>query len=492
MIVKDEEAFLAGCLESVAQHVDEMVVVDTGSSDRTIEIARTFGARVVEREWPGGFAEARNWSIDEATGDFILVLDADERLADGAGKALRATVDAEAEGAPATLYLPLIVNVDAGGHSLGADHMPRLWRNRPDLRFEGRIHESVAGPERIVRNYVDAITILHLGYDPSVRAARNKSERNITLLEAELAGRPGNPELLYYLAKEKYALGDDEGALALFRKVIADGTILNFTLNSHLFGAECLRTLERPQEAQQLALAALRKHRDYGELWYVAAKAAVDLKRWILAEAQFKEAKNEAQGLVATAFRDPSVRAWRADLGRGRALLNQGRLPEALELLEAVRGSIPEGPDRVDVDMLLVEGYFDGGDHKKAWVALQPIMDTSPADATPAFIAFANLYLETMGPAAAYQFVEDALHVHPNMTSDVRAVGAAAELAELIGDQDRRMFWLKGCVKLGSNVVQHYLDLASLLAEAGELSAAEAAARAAQRLLGHGGDEGPL
>ncbi len=87
MIVKDEEEMLPRCLAAVAEHVDELVIVDTGSTDRTVEIAESFGADVVEFPWNGSFADARNVSLDRATGDWILWLDADEVLDDGPGRA---------------------------------------------------------------------------------------------------------------------------------------------------------------------------------------------------------------------------------------------------------------------------------------------------------------------------------------------------------------------------------------------------------------------
>ncbi len=80
MIVRDEEEMLPRCLAAVADAVDEIIIVDTGSVDRTIEIARSFGAQVIEREWTGSFSDARNASFDAATGDWILYLDADEVL----------------------------------------------------------------------------------------------------------------------------------------------------------------------------------------------------------------------------------------------------------------------------------------------------------------------------------------------------------------------------------------------------------------------------
>ena len=82
MIVKDEGKFLEGCLESVKNFVDEIVIVDTGSTDNTIQIAEKFGAKVVKHNWDNSFSEARNVSLKHATKDWILVLDADERISE--------------------------------------------------------------------------------------------------------------------------------------------------------------------------------------------------------------------------------------------------------------------------------------------------------------------------------------------------------------------------------------------------------------------------
>ena len=89
MIVKDEEEMLPDCLASCADGVDEMVIVDTGSTDRTVEIAESFGATVLHFAWNGSFSDARNHGVEAATGTHILWLDADERLEDGDAAGLR-------------------------------------------------------------------------------------------------------------------------------------------------------------------------------------------------------------------------------------------------------------------------------------------------------------------------------------------------------------------------------------------------------------------
>lgn len=80
MIVKDEESFIANCLQSVQDIVDEIIIVDTGSTDKTIEIANTYGVKIYHLPWNNNFSAARNFSLDKATGEWIIILDADEEL----------------------------------------------------------------------------------------------------------------------------------------------------------------------------------------------------------------------------------------------------------------------------------------------------------------------------------------------------------------------------------------------------------------------------
>ena len=484
MIVRDEQEFIAGCLESAALVVDEILVVDTGSTDRTVEIAETFGARVERFAWCDDFAAARNAALEVAAGDFVLWLDADEQLTEPSGRVLRQIVQGEPVNAPPTVYLPLIVSVDRAGQTIGADHMARLWRRRSELSFSGRVHEEVGvGLHGLKRHVVDALEIRHFGYDSEVIQSRAKHARNQRLLEADLAERPDDPRLLYYLAKERYSVGDDAEALSLFERVIDDGGIVNLALSAHVFACECLRALGRAEEAMQLALAGTRRSPDYGELWYVAAQAALEAGRPIQAEAQFARAAARPTGVAALAFRDPTVAAWRADAGRGAALLRQGHAAEALGVLRETRLRVPSGADRIALELDLVDAALAIGEQAEAWTVLEPLLDDAPADAVSPLLVLVNLYVEVMGLAAAYGFIEDCLAVHPTMADRLEPVAAAAELAGALGDDAHQLRWLQRCARLESPIVQHYVDLSRLLIDQGALGAAEAAARAAQRLL---------
>jgi tetratricopeptide (TPR) repeat protein len=214
MIVKDEEAMLPRCLAAVAGHVDEIVVVDTGSTDRTVEIAESFGARVLHHAWTGDFSAARNVSLDAATGDWLMYLDADEVLVEGDGPRLRELLGRTwREG----FYVTETNHVGDLEDGVAVTHNAlRVFRNRADYRFEGRVHEQFAHrlpslPERLE---VSPLRVEHFGYLGAVRDAKEKSRRNIELLQRQVADGVDDPFLHFNLGSELAAAGDHEVALA--------------------------------------------------------------------------------------------------------------------------------------------------------------------------------------------------------------------------------------------------------------------------------------
>ncbi len=216
MIVKDEEEMLPGCLEAVASAVDEIIVVDTGSTDRTVEIAKSFGARVIDFPWNGSFSDARNVGLDAATGDWLLYLDADEHLIPEDAPRIRELLSRTwREG------FHLVETNYTGGDDAGTavTHLAlRLFRNRPEYRFEGRIHEQKASrmptylPERFEAT---TIRIRHYGYLKSRVSAREKSRRNIELLEIEARESPSAFNS-FNLGSEYLMLGDPATAARHF------------------------------------------------------------------------------------------------------------------------------------------------------------------------------------------------------------------------------------------------------------------------------------
>lgn len=207
MIVRDEERFLAGCLDSLDGVVDEVVVVDTGSTDGSVAIARERGAEVLERSWDGDFAAARNLGLDAARGRWILYIDADERLRPVTRAAVEELLDQAPEVAFTVLFRPRI------GYTPYREY--RLWRNDPRIRFTRSMHERVvyaidevasADGRSIGRA---PLAIDHLGYEGD---QSHKHARDLPLLRARLAADPDDVYNLWHAGRILRATGDTAAA----------------------------------------------------------------------------------------------------------------------------------------------------------------------------------------------------------------------------------------------------------------------------------------
>ena len=215
MIARDEARFIGGCIESVKGAVDEVVVADTGSTDGTAELARRAGARVVPFTWCDDFAAARNASIAAASGDWLLILDADERLSAAGAAAVRDAVR-RASAPVGMLRLHDASRLDAapadvisGQARLGeCSEIPRLIRHDPDLAYEGVIHEHInAYMTRHARTAMRVgADIVHLGAVPGLRVDRQKRLRNVRLLRRRCESDPLDFDAAGYLAMELYGL----------------------------------------------------------------------------------------------------------------------------------------------------------------------------------------------------------------------------------------------------------------------------------------------
>ena len=211
---------LPRCLAAVAPAVDEIVIVDTGSTDRTIEIARAYGANVIEREWTGSFSDARNVSFEAATGDWIIYLDADEVLvaedvqpaakaspaARGARRSTssRRATPASSATAPRSPTTRCACSATARTTASRAVSTSRSPTTCP-LYAAGRLEQS-------------SVRIEHYGYLGAVRDAKEKSRRNLDLLKAQQAESPSDAFLHFNLGTEYSVLGDYGSALTEYEQ----------------------------------------------------------------------------------------------------------------------------------------------------------------------------------------------------------------------------------------------------------------------------------
>ncbi len=191
LIVKDEATTIEACLKSLKGVADEIVVVDTGSTDDTIARAKKHGAKVNQTEWTDDFSAARNVSLQHATGDWALWIDADETLDPGSVSAIHEALMRPQFGG----FFVRIVNYLADtGQAAQYVHRPiRLFRLADGVKFVGRIHEqvspSIQATGRPCAN-LDGVVLHHSGYRPQAMRDKNKLERTISMLEREVAERP--------------------------------------------------------------------------------------------------------------------------------------------------------------------------------------------------------------------------------------------------------------------------------------------------------------
>jgi glycosyltransferase involved in cell wall biosynthesis len=195
----NEQTLLPGLLSSVYGLADELVIgIDSRSTDRTWKIACQYGARVLSVDWQEDFSYARNLTIDAATGDWILVLDADERLLPGGQAAVRVVLDC----APTTPDPHAVTGIafqimqcDLNGTFVTVQRTSgRLFRNRPEIRYRGIVHEEPLWlPDPAQTSWAEITGdphIIHYGYDPVIWAERGKYARNLRLLEQRCADDP--------------------------------------------------------------------------------------------------------------------------------------------------------------------------------------------------------------------------------------------------------------------------------------------------------------
>ena len=197
MILRNEEKNLLRSLKPVAHLFDEAVVVDTGSTDSTVKIARSLGACVHEIKWNNDFAAARNYSIGKAKADYLFWLDGDNAISPQDVARLRKLLETETG---EVIGWGREILVPRGGSLI----QKRLFPRRPDVFFRGRIHEQLSHPDWFRFVYL-GVDILHWGYqDPA--AAKAKGLRNLELLTEELEAAPGDFFLLYQKGKTLFNL----------------------------------------------------------------------------------------------------------------------------------------------------------------------------------------------------------------------------------------------------------------------------------------------
>ncbi|OGU33966.1 MAG: hypothetical protein A2068_05390 [Ignavibacteria bacterium GWB2_35_6b] len=205
MIIKNEERYLEGCLSSVKGIVDEIVIVDTGSTDNSLKIAEKYNAKIFHFDWNNDFSAARNFALLNSRGDFILYLDADERLSkDSVAELKKLTNGNKLAGYKCTVESPSQVS----GSSNVMKYV-RLFANHPRIKFTGKAHEQIEDSlrEKNFQIYDSNIKIIHLGYDVSEEELKTKAKRNLELLQKDYENNPSGYNA-FQIGQTYVVLGD--------------------------------------------------------------------------------------------------------------------------------------------------------------------------------------------------------------------------------------------------------------------------------------------
>lgn len=280
MIVKNEETFLEKCLLSVKDWVDEIIIVDTGSDDDSINIARRFTKKLYFHPWEGSFSKARNQAMQYATGDWIFQIDGDEEMIEGSGIILRDTVNTAGS---ADAFLVTLISTYSNGQKMARHNFERLFRNNGIIHYESIVHNQVVG-QTCTRP--SKIEIMHYGYDiADEKKAHEKFIRTTELLKKKIAADFDDPMPHHYLGTSYLSRGlyqeciaESEKAIELSERI---GDAHMGFLWSHYNAAISYYRLGDLKNAQKHALRAIRKFDGHMDSYYILSIVAFDEERWV-------------------------------------------------------------------------------------------------------------------------------------------------------------------------------------------------------------------
>jgi len=329
LIVKNEERFLPGCLRSIAVVCDELVVVDTGSTDRTVAIAREFDAVVRTFAWTGDFAAARNESLAHARGEFVLSIDADEELHSDDAAPLR---DALASGACDVVAMRIVSQL-AGGAGSNVGRYPRVFRRYPDARFTYAIHEQIwpSLAPHAPRVLDSELRIVHHGYDQDEAVLQQKRVRNLEACRRVVAREPENAFFLFHVGLGHLQLAEPMAALPWLAQAHEHASTERERANVLAAMGQALVDAGQPAEAIEPLRRSVELAPSQTWAWSSLGEALLAVGRHAEAGDALARCLGVAHSSLHTDVSPPAPTLW-MKLGLARLLV--GRVAEAADALE--------------------------------------------------------------------------------------------------------------------------------------------------------------
>ena len=482
MIAKNEAEFIVGAVESVVGFADEVIVVDTGSTDDTVALARNAGARVEFFPWIGDFSAARNASLSYATADWALCLDADERLTRASRSSIRAVM--EEGGDPHRVVCVKILNYTRDGQFMNDGFSGRLFRNVPTMRFTGRVHEEVGGDRADVStDYRLDISFEHFGADPAVMREKAKDQRNIELLESRLKDKPDDLLTWFYLGSQHGMAGRVEAATRAFERVVdlfernpsAHSVVVrNLPVPYSYVGVvRGLLDLGRAARAVEVGNRGLTRFPDNPDLWFQTAFAYVQQNELVHARRYLERSlETDLTGFGLIAMNNKSIKAWRAEKYLGDIDFEEGHRAEAYRRYAAVFDRIPELPDEIiPVAARLVElaCEFDDLDQVGRWA--RAYLRLRPTEYHVG-LQVALLLKQKRGLQATYDYLIGLWDHVEALHDKVEWALAVGEVAQEAGERQEALRWYEQAMGMGHTEPPFLAQVARLLVEVGAHDAA--------------------
>ena len=400
MIVKNEEEMLPECLESIDGLVDEIILVDTGSTDKTLEIAERFGAKIFHFPWINDFSAARNESIKHATGDYLLIMDADERLYEFDRTAFDNAMQFDDFNVglvalhQATSRNALLDDVVCGDARRGSPILlPRFIKKTADFRYEGVVHEQPTFDTQFQFRVIEA-NIVHHGADDDWRAQRAKKERNLELLLSSVDDFGDMAIYWSYLASELEGANRNEEmreairkGWAVVEKNIAEGKCTADSAIACLYPSLLISEGKVKEGLEALSLVMGRNlpssFINPNLLYSAAYSLSIIEVPAVFRDDIFSLIAEIAQlclDLRNEAFLEeilPGVVGWKAKELLGHAYLRLRRYDEALQIFNELK---QEKPTFGHIDYWIVEVYLDIGSEdsiKEGMALLVPLLENS-------------------------------------------------------------------------------------------------------------------
>lgn len=338
MIVRDEEATLGRVLFQAAQFCDELVVVDTGSTDRTRSIAEAAGARVLDFTWIDDFGAARSHALEAATGDWVLWLDADDILTKDVQAAMRLVKETVLSEDLDAIYSPYRYHFDAAGICTLDFPRERLVRKTEGLAWVGRVHEVLHVPGSRILHRDD----LYVEHRPLEFKQASKVGRNLLILESALTAGDRSPRTLLYYARE---LGDHQRyaeAYQVFEEYLTTESGVDWERHSALVRmAECALATDRVDAARDRLFEALTLDPCRAEPFLILGHLHFNHEEWARALPWYSAAAALAR--PSDGFTQPADYSWRPWDHLSVCLINTGKWEEGIAAtLRAIELGSPE------------------------------------------------------------------------------------------------------------------------------------------------------